>query len=152
MNSIVFLGSFVGCASFEPICERFGYKITIYLAGIIQIIAVIVELTSKHWGQFTAGRVLAYVSVGLVENASPGYCSEISPAAIRGFMSGSMTVIVTVGNTIGAGVNLPFANEERSLGWIVSCARSVFTNTPDPHVDSVCPRPRHPSHGPLLSW
>lgn len=43
MNSIVFLGSFVGCATFEPICERFGYKVTIMVAGCIQVIAVIGE-------------------------------------------------------------------------------------------------------------
>jgi hypothetical protein len=43
MNSIVFLGSFVGCATFEPICERFGYKVTIMIAGVIQVIAVIGE-------------------------------------------------------------------------------------------------------------
>ena len=53
-------------------------------------------------------------------NARLRYSSEISPAPLRGLMSGSMTVLVTVGNTIGAGVNLPFGNEQRSLGWIVS--------------------------------
>jgi hypothetical protein len=35
-------------------------------------------------------------------------------------MSGSMTVLVTLGNTIGASVALPYINETRSLGWMVS--------------------------------
>jgi len=85
----------------------------------LQIVAVIVELTAKNWISFTVGRIIGYMGVGLVENAVPGYCSEISPAALRGFMSGSMTVLVTTGNTIGVGVTLPFVNEVRSIGWMV---------------------------------
>lgn len=122
MNAIVFVGAFAGCAAFEPITERWGFKITIYVAGALQVIAVILELTAQEWVQFTVGRVIAYAGVGLVENASPGYCSEISPAALRGFMSGSMTVLVTLGNTIGASVAIPFVNEERSLGWMIPVA------------------------------
>ena len=57
------IGSFFGCACFEPICERFGYKITIYVAGVLQVIAVTVELTAKSWEVFTVGRVIGYVGV-----------------------------------------------------------------------------------------
>jgi len=122
MNAIVFVGSFIGCAIFEPICERWGFKVCIMLAGVVQVIAVIVELTATNWIVFTVGRIIAYIGVGLVENATPGYCSEVSPAAIRGFMSGSMTVLVTVGNTIGVGMSLPFATEMGRIGWIIPTA------------------------------
>ena len=37
------LGAFVGCAMFEPICSRWGYKVSIYCAAFLQIIAVIGE-------------------------------------------------------------------------------------------------------------
>lgn len=37
------LGAFVGCGSFEPICSRWGYKVTIYCAAALQVIAVIGE-------------------------------------------------------------------------------------------------------------
>jgi SP family sugar:H+ symporter-like MFS transporter len=93
-------------------------------------------LTAKDWIVFTVGRIIAYIGVshlielvtvakvddevGLVENATPGYCSEVSPAPIRGFMSGSMTVLVTLGNTLGVAMTLPFVNETRSIGWMVS--------------------------------
>lgn len=98
-----------------------------------------VELTAPNWGAFTAGRVIAYIGVGqmivpkkaivteisqvgLVQNASPGYCSEVSPSQLRGFMNGTMTVIVTMGNVIGVGVSIPYVQELRPIGWIVSTA------------------------------
>lgn len=58
--------------------------------------------------------------VGLVQNASPGYCSEVSPSQLRGFMNGTMTVIVTIGNVIGVAVCIPFVQELGRIGWIVS--------------------------------
>lgn len=35
-------------------------------------------------------------------------------------MSGSMTVLVTLGNVIGVAIVLPFINEQNRIGWIVS--------------------------------
>lgn len=55
-----------------------------------------------------------------MQNASPGYCSEVSPSPLRGFMNGTMTVIATIGNVIGVGVSVPFTQELRRIGWIVS--------------------------------
>ena len=107
--------------------------------------ALLVELTAPNWGAFTAGRVIAYIGVsdagyqarfapillqvGLVQNASPGYCSEVSPSQLRGFMNGTMTVIATIGNVIGVGVSVPYVQEVRRIGWIVSC-RMVIRNLP----------------------
>lgn len=34
-------GKLVGCAIFEPILDRLGYKKTVYVLAVIQIIAVI---------------------------------------------------------------------------------------------------------------
>ena len=71
---------------------------------------------------FTVGRIIAYLGIGIVENAAPAYCSEISPAAVRGFKTGSMTVLVTGGNLWGAGMSRAFATEQGKIGWIVPVA------------------------------
>jgi hypothetical protein len=36
-------------------------------------------------------------------------------------MNGTMTVIATIGNVIGVGVSVPYTQEVRRIGWIVSC-------------------------------
>lgn len=41
MNSLPWLGKILGCLGSEVVIERTGYKKTMYLAGIVQIIAVI---------------------------------------------------------------------------------------------------------------
>ena len=52
----------------------------------------------------------------------PSYISEISPAGVRGFMSGSMTVLVTAGNLWGTGMSRAFVDQVGKIGWIVSLA------------------------------
>jgi hypothetical protein len=44
---------------------------------------------------FSAGRVVAYLAVGLVENAAPSYESEVTPASLRGFVTGSLIMLVS---------------------------------------------------------
>lgn len=55
----------------------------------------IVELAAKNWIVFSVGRVIAYLAVGLVENACPAYESEITPAPLRGFVTGSLIMLVS---------------------------------------------------------
>ncbi|KAJ9498535.1 hypothetical protein H2202_005720 [Exophiala xenobiotica] len=83
MNSVNWTGKLVGCAIFEPLVERLGYKKTIYILACIQIVAVTISLSSSSWIQFCIGRVLAYLAVGIVEPTIPTYQAELAPAAIR---------------------------------------------------------------------
>jgi MFS transporter, SP family, sugar:H+ symporter len=130
MNSIVWIGKIAGVMLFEPILERVGYRITMYICAVIQIIAIIgisnlsknlriVELTATNWIVFSVGRELAYLSVGIVENAVPSYQSEIAPAALRGLLGGSIMCINTMGNLWGAGMSRAYATETSKIGWLV---------------------------------
>jgi hypothetical protein len=51
-------------------------------------------MTATNWIAFSAGRVVAYLGVGFVENAVPAYESEIAPTALRGFIAGSLIMLV----------------------------------------------------------
>lgn len=59
-------------------------------------------MASKSWIVFTVGRVIAYLAVGLVENACPAYESEITPAPLRGFVTGSLIMLVSRGGWAAA--------------------------------------------------
>lgn len=41
MNSLPWIGKFLGCLNAEPIIDRLGYKKTVYIVAAIQIVAVI---------------------------------------------------------------------------------------------------------------
>ena len=66
MNSIPWIGKIVGCLVIEPLIDRIGYRNSMAVTAAVQIVALIIELTSKGWQQFTVGRNFAYLSVGMV--------------------------------------------------------------------------------------
>jgi SP family sugar:H+ symporter-like MFS transporter len=65
------------------------------------------------------GRIVAYYGVGLVENAVPSYQAEIAPAALRGFISGSLMSIVTLGALWGTGMGKAMADYKSKAGWLI---------------------------------
>ena len=76
-------------------------------------------MTSHEWVQFSIGRIIAYYGVGLVENAVPSYQAEIAPAALRGFISGSLMSIVTLGAMWGTGMGKAMADWQTKAGWLI---------------------------------
>lgn len=81
-----------------------------------------VQVTSKTVAQFTVGRILIYIAVGLVENVTPTYQSEVSPAALRGFFVGSIQLFLTFGSLIAGIVNNEMAKHTTQTGWMVATA------------------------------
>ncbi|KAF3764346.1 general substrate transporter [Cryphonectria parasitica EP155] len=117
MNSIVWPGKLAGVFAFEPLLHRVGYKKSVYFCCVIQFIAIIIEITAKEWVQYEIGRILAYFAVGIIENVVPSYQAEISPASLRGFITGSMISVVTLGNMWGAGMGQAMAKYTTNAGW-----------------------------------
>lgn len=60
----------------------------------------IVELATGRWEVFTTGRVLQYVTVGILENAGPTYAAELSPAALRAALVTFIMVFQALGGVI----------------------------------------------------
>jgi MFS family permease len=141
MNSLPWIGKILGCFLSDLFIDKGGYKNTMYAAAGIQIVGVIrkselgqefsyyhwtdsceVEMSARHWLQFTIGRDVTYFAVGLVENAVPSYNAEISPAATRGLLSGSLMFFTALGNLWGAGMSRAFATEQDRQGWMIPTA------------------------------
>ncbi|KAH8881843.1 general substrate transporter [Thozetella sp. PMI_491] len=126
MNSLPWIGKISGCLGSEPVIDRLGYKKTMYIASAVQIVGVIIELTSHEWPQFVVGRMIAYSAVGLVENAVPSYNAEVSPAALRGLLSGSIMLVTAVGNLWGAGMSRAYATASGQEGWIIPTSMQLI--------------------------
>lgn len=71
MNSVPWIGKILGCVIIEPLIDRFGYRVSMIITCWVQIVALIIEMTSKEWIQFTIGRNFAYTAVGLVSLSVP---------------------------------------------------------------------------------
>ena len=85
-----------------------------------------VELTANNWAVFTVGRIFAYLATGLVENAVPSYTSELAPAPLRGFLSGSLVFIVTIGNLWGAGIARQYDTVTTNKGWMIPTSMQLI--------------------------
>ncbi|KAJ5263518.1 general substrate transporter [Penicillium angulare] len=92
---------------------------SILVACMIQFVGIIIELTAHEWVQFSVGRIIAYLAVGLVENAVPSYSAEIAPSSLRGAFSGSLMCIVTLGNIWGAGMGRAMTSYTNNAAWLI---------------------------------
>ncbi|KAL7651557.1 hypothetical protein ACMYSQ_011263 [Aspergillus niger] len=119
MNSIPWIGKLVGCFLAEPLIERTGYRKAIIVTSVVQVIALIIEMTAKSWQQFTVGRNFEYLAVGL-------HTAQIAPSAVRGLLAGSITFVVALGNLWGSGVSRAYVDKIPTRGWLIPCAMQLI--------------------------
>ena len=55
MNSLPWIGKITGCFTSEVFIEKTGYKATMYILAIIQIVAVVSKLHSRFPNHLAAG-------------------------------------------------------------------------------------------------
>ncbi|KAJ5111378.1 hypothetical protein N7532_001913 [Penicillium argentinense] len=124
LSSLAFIGKFIGCLVAGPVIERFGHRVVFYALSIISIIGVIIEITaagtvsgSGRLVQFIIGRIIVYISIGLVEVDVTTYQCEIVPANFRGLVIVSLQLFLNSGAVIASAVNKGFSTSSDSVGW-----------------------------------
>ncbi|KAL4875673.1 general substrate transporter [Aspergillus karnatakaensis] len=124
LSSLAFIGKFIGCFAAGPAIERYGHRVVFYALSVISIIGVIIEITaadkapgSGRFAQFVVGRIIVYVSVGLVEVDVTTYQSEIVPASFRGLVVVSLQLFLAAGSLLASGVNKAFETTTSGVGW-----------------------------------
>ncbi|KAJ5692590.1 hypothetical protein N7462_002013 [Penicillium macrosclerotiorum] len=128
LTSLAFIGKLIGCLAAGPAIERFCHRILFFFLSAVSVIGIIVEITAAGSGngtgrlaQFIVGRVIVYISVGLVEVdvtwVFSTYQSEIVPASFRGLVIVSLQLFLSVGTILASAVNKAFATTTESLGW-----------------------------------
>ncbi|KAL7421068.1 hypothetical protein Q5752_003952 [Cryptotrichosporon argae] len=118
-NSVVYVGRIAGTLTFEPIAERFGYKMLCAAIAVVQAVSVIIQLSAGNFDTFIAGRTVSYVAVGWIDGCISSYASEIAPAALRGFFSGLLAPMANIASVWGAGMCQHYATEKGRVGWMV---------------------------------
>jgi sugar porter (SP) family MFS transporter len=122
MSSVAFAGKFLGTLTAPLFLERLGHRHTIWILCVISYVGIIIECTSHKVAQFVVGRIIVYYSVGLAENTSTTYQSEIVPAALRGAVVGSIQLFIQFGQIMASGVNERFSTSTNPKAWIVPVA------------------------------
>ncbi|KUL90293.1 hypothetical protein ZTR_01918 [Talaromyces verruculosus] len=124
LSSLPFIGKWIGCLVAGPAIERYGHRMVFYILSAISMIGIIIEITAAgtahgtgRYAQFIVGRIIVYISVGLVEVDVTTYQSEIVPAAFRGFVVVSLQLFLNAGTIVATGINRAFSTDTSSVGW-----------------------------------
>ncbi|KAL2279875.1 hypothetical protein FJTKL_13044 [Diaporthe vaccinii] len=88
------LGQLIGMLLLNPISDRIGRKVTLYVLWVLLAGSLLFETFARDWRDWTGAKVLAGVGVGAIQSTLPVYITEWSPADIRGAM-----VLVYSGHT-----------------------------------------------------
>ncbi|ORY24565.1 general substrate transporter [Naematelia encephala] len=123
MNSVPLVGKFLGCAVAAPINEKFGYKWTVFIGCFCQILGIVLEMATKNWGAFTAGRVLLYMAVGLGENVIPIYQAEVVLPQFRGFFGGVYLLGVAIGSLWASLSVRAISTRTDTKAWLIACCQ-----------------------------
>lgn len=68
--------------------------------------------------QFIVGRIVVYLSVGLVEVTIITYQAEIVPAPLRGLVILSLQLFLNAGSLFATGMNKVFSTFTNNTGWL----------------------------------
>ncbi|KIX07460.1 uncharacterized protein Z518_02113 [Rhinocladiella mackenziei CBS 650.93] len=124
LSSLAFIGKFLGCFVAGPAIEKFGHRAVFFALSVVSFIGIIIEIAAADTGvgtgrfaQFVVGRIIVYISVGLVEVDVTTYQSEIVPAPFRGLVVVSLQLFLNAGTVIATGVNKAFSTRTDALGW-----------------------------------
>jgi len=109
------LGAVVGSSFSTFINSYVGRKGALAVASFVAIGAGIMESLVNIWGLLLTARVILGVSFGIYSSTVPIYLSECAPARVRGMLTGTYQLSVTLGLFLGSVSDAIFVNV--SNGW-----------------------------------
>ncbi|PSN71411.1 MFS general substrate transporter [Corynespora cassiicola Philippines] len=78
------LGQLIGMVLLNPISDRIGRKMTLYVLWILLAASLVIETVVRDWKDWTGAKILAGIGVGAIQSTLPVYVTEWSPVNIRG--------------------------------------------------------------------
>ncbi|CAM1501511.1 Fc.00g034950.m01.CDS01 [Cosmosporella sp. VM-42] len=91
------LGQLIGMILLNPVSDRIGRKMTLYVLWIILAGSIALESAVRDWRDWSGAKLLAGIGVGALQATLPIYITEWSPVNIRG----AMVLAYGFWNTIG---------------------------------------------------
>ncbi|KAJ5166749.1 general substrate transporter [Penicillium canariense] len=112
------LGALFGSLSCVWIGDYLGRKRTIFLGACVSIVGQVLELSAHSLLQFTIGRVIIGVGVGLLSATVPVWLSECSSADKRGRNVVLTGLFIALGFAISEWVNFGFYHiQDSAASW-----------------------------------
>ncbi|KAL3627096.1 Sugar transporter [Castilleja foliolosa] len=102
--------------------DRFGRRISIFIADVLFFVGAIVMAVAPAPGVIIIGRIFVGFGVGMASMTSPLYILEASPHWIRGALVSTNGLLITGGQFISYLDNLAFTHVTGTWRWMLGIA------------------------------
>lgn len=102
LNSLTYIGFSFGLVLGNTLSGKFGRRKCFVVMSGWALIGAVILVTAKNRWQMVAGRIIAYVYIGMELALVPVLQSEIVPAKVRGLVVGTYQSSLIFGQLIGA--------------------------------------------------
>ncbi|KAI0264923.1 general substrate transporter [Gloeopeniophorella convolvens] len=116
--SLLSIGTLIGALAGAPTADFLGRRRAMQVECLIFCIGVIVQITSdSEWAQFAVGRLVAGLGVGALSAAVPMYQAETAPPQIRGAMTATYQLFITLGILVAYCISIGTRDMSGAGSW-----------------------------------
>ena len=110
-------GTFLGALVAGFPAKRYGRKRSLQVIAVMFIVAALGCALTPAWGWFIGFRIIGGLAVGGSSVIAPMYISEISPAGLRGRLTGSFQVNIVAGIVVAYLTNYVISQLQLPDAW-----------------------------------
>ncbi|KAI1343234.1 putative maltose permease [Xylariaceae sp. FL0016] len=104
------------------VADRWGYKRTLLCAQVLMVLAVFLMFFAQDIRMLMVGEVLCGIPWGAFQTLTTTYAAEVSPMALRPYLTTFVNMCWVAGQMISAGVLRGFLHRTDEWGWRIPYA------------------------------
>ncbi|KAJ7153688.1 general substrate transporter [Mycena filopes] len=120
---------FFGAAAAGSLATRLGRKRTIQFGALVAMLGCSLQTGAQNVSYLIVGRVITGLAIGCLSMVVPLYQSEISPPAMRGFLTGLTQFMISIGFVIAYWVGYGCQFIRSDAQWRVPLGVQIFPAT-----------------------
>ncbi|KAF7970911.1 hypothetical protein HWV62_22608 [Athelia sp. TMB] len=116
--ALLSIGTLAGALAGAPTADALGRRRAMSAECALFIVGVVIQISAAHtWQQFAVGRFVSGLAVGALSAAVPMYQAEAAPAALRGTLTATYQLFITLGILVAYGVSIGARAAPGSGSW-----------------------------------
>ncbi|KAI0050085.1 general substrate transporter [Auriscalpium vulgare] len=116
--ALLSIGTLIGALLGAPIADFLGRRRAMQIEALVFCVGVIVQIVTKSsWAQFAVGRLIAGLGVGALSAAVPMYQAETAPPQIRGAMTATYQLFITLGILVAYCISIGTRHASGGSSW-----------------------------------